>query len=61
MKRSGYREAIKWIADNDDTECLFGEYPSEPVTLSMVADIYGVDIEKATADLKRMLEKQAKK
>ncbi len=26
----------------------------------MVADICGVDIEKATADLKRMLEKQAK-
>lgn len=57
-KTPGYREAIAWIADNDDTECLFDEdVPTPSVTMSMVADLFDRPIEKVMADVTRVIDK----
>jgi hypothetical protein len=57
VKRPGYREAIEWIALNDDTEWLNAEYGSPSVTACLVADLFGVTTERVTADLRRYYER----
>lgn len=55
MKRPGYRECLEWIALNDDCEWL-KEQPSIPsVTICFVIDMFGVDQDKAIADLRRVV------
>lgn len=62
MKRPGYREAIFWLAANDDTE--WAEYPehhhlgSPSVTGCLVADMFGVDTERVRRDVQREVRKQ---
>lgn len=56
-----YREAIRWIAINDDTDWLRagdGEAYCESVTLCLVADVFGRSLEEATADLRRELNRE---
>lgn len=53
MKRPGYREAIKWIALNDDTEWLNDVEPIESVTAALVQDLFGVDRKRLLKDLRR--------
>jgi hypothetical protein len=54
MKRP-YREAIRWIVDNDDTEWLDEEDAAPNVTAVFLADIFDVDHDKVIADLRRGL------
>ena len=60
MMRPGYREAIEWIACNDDCYWLGDEGASlsvtASVTASMVRDLFGVTDEKLIADLRRKLK-----
>ena len=54
-----YRDAIDWIARNDDTEWLDdgpGAVPS--VTLCLVADVFGKTEEQATLDLRRAVARE---
>lgn len=53
---SKYTDAIEWIAQNDDTEWLTNEYGSPSVTLHLVAELFGKDIEKATKDLRKKVD-----
>jgi hypothetical protein len=55
MRRPGYREAIEWIACNDDNEWLHDKEPIISVTAAMVADLYDVDHSRLFADLRRKL------
>lgn len=56
MKRPGYREAVEWLACNDDCYCLFDKNnPSLTVAAALVRDIYDVPQEKLLADVKRMV------
>lgn len=55
-----YRDAIDWIALNDDTDWLDDEEGSESVTLALVADVFGRTVEEATADLRRALKRARK-
>ncbi len=58
MKRASYREAVEWIARNDDTEWL-NEVPQHAsVTACLVADLFGVDEGRVFKDLRRALIKQ---
>lgn len=57
MKRPGYREAIEWIACNDDCYWLADPEPGMSVTAAMVRDLYDVPDEKLIADLRRMLKR----
>jgi len=54
MKRASYREAIEWIARNDDCEWLKEGDQFVCVTLCLIADIFDVEIEKAIKDLRRV-------
>ena len=53
----GYRAALEWLARNDDTEWLSDDCGAPSVTLCLVADIYGRDVDKATADLRTTIER----
>jgi uncharacterized protein YidB (DUF937 family) len=62
MKRAGYREAVQWIADNDDTEWVRNDKDTAlgtpSVTACLVADLFGVDEERVRRDIKRRLPKE---
>lgn len=62
MRRPGYREAVLWIADNDDTEWA-GFSPddacgSPSVTACLIADLFGVDVERVRKDINRELNQE---
>lgn len=56
MKRASYRDAIRWIAANDDTEWLTDAMSVPSVTASLVADLFEVDTDRVTKDLRRELK-----
>lgn len=56
MKRPGYREAIRWMAENDDTDWVH-EDCGPSVTAALVADMFGVDDARVRADLVKALTK----
>jgi hypothetical protein len=53
MRPIGYRAALDWLLDNDDTEWLHDDDGQPSVALVFLADVYGVSVEKATTDLRR--------
>lgn len=57
MKRPGYRDAINWLAFNDDTEWTQDERPIPSVTACLVADLFEVEVDKVTKDLRRELKR----
>lgn len=57
MKRPGYREAVEWIALNDDCYWLADEEPIISVTACMVRDLWGVETEKLFYDLRKVLKR----
>lgn len=62
MKRASYREAIQWMADNDDTEWVEEEEDTLiSVTGALIADIFDVPQERVKDDLRRALDKRARK
>jgi hypothetical protein len=50
-----YMDAIRWIADNDDTDFLDDDNSSPSVTILLVADIFGRTEEEALFDLRKEL------
>lgn len=61
MKRASYREAVAWIALNDDTEWLEDEKPMISVTVALVMDIFDVSEDKIVSDLRRKITGAKKK
>lgn len=60
MKRASYREAIAWIADNDDggsEDALEPTVVSKMITACLVADLFGVDSERVGNDIVRYRKK----
>jgi hypothetical protein len=53
VKRPAYRDAIRWMADNDDILWLDDRNGCPSVTACLVADLFGVTDERVTADLRR--------
>ncbi|MBI41243.1 MAG: hypothetical protein CMF59_16730 [Leptospiraceae bacterium] len=41
MKRPGYRAAIKWIAENDESSCRDAEEMENLISVSLVSDLFG--------------------
>ena len=59
-RRASYRQAIDWIADNDDTEWLrdLGDEVIPSVTASLMADVFLREIEAVVQDLRRALKRR---
>jgi hypothetical protein len=51
MKRPGYREAVAWVANNDDCYWTQDSEPIISVTAAMVADLFDVPEAKVIADV----------
>ncbi len=60
MRRPGYRDAVRWIALNDDTSWLADEAPIISVTACLVADLFDVDQERLIDDLRRDVARLAR-
>jgi hypothetical protein len=58
MKRPGYREAVEWLAGNDDCNWLI---PGEPggisVAAALVRDLFDMPDEKLKTDIRRALKR----
>lgn len=52
MRRPGYREAVEWIALNDDITWLYEDIPIISVTAAMVRDLYGVEDDRLFRDIR---------
>lgn len=52
-----YREAVQWLADNDDTDWLDDPDGCFSVTTALVADIYDRHTDEVAADLRRIKER----
>lgn len=60
MKRPGYREAVEWLAGNDDCYYLVTSDDGEilmSVAASMVRDLFDVSSEKLQNDVRKALKK----
>lgn len=60
MKRPGYREAIDWLAGNDDCHYIVATEncpASLSVAMSLVRDLWDVEEEKLIADILRALKR----
>lgn len=55
MKRPGYREAIEWLACNDDCYWLGDALGCISVTAALVRDLFDVTDEKLKTDLTNKL------
>jgi hypothetical protein len=55
MRRTAipYRDAVKWILDNDDVTFLDDEYGSPSVSACLVADIYQRPVEEVVAEMRQ--------
>lgn len=60
MKRPGYREAIDWLAGNDDCYYLVTSHDHEilmSVAATMIRDLFDVSDEKLQKDVRRALKR----
>lgn len=52
-----YLYAVRWVANNDDTEFLNDEDPVPSVTVCFLADIYQRTVDDVMVDLRKELAK----
>lgn len=60
MKRASYREAIRWIAHNEDPEWLNDEEPIPPISALLIVDLFDVEQTRVIADIRRELGKMGR-
>lgn len=60
MKRASYREAAWWIALNDEPLELDLEVVESFISVGLVADIFGVSMERVARDVVRYRKQQAR-
>lgn len=53
MKRASYREAVEWIAMNDDNAETDPEVVRYQVTVLLVADLFRLEAERVARDVLR--------
>lgn len=49
----GYKYAVKWIADNDETACTDHEEIKTLISVVLTADLFGVTPDKVADDVLR--------
>lgn len=57
MRRPGYREAIDWIAGNDDCYWLAEAEPCISVSTALVRDLWDVSDDRIIRDIRRALKR----
>jgi len=59
MKRPSYRAAVAWVAGNDDPGVVDVETVRCMVTVGLVADLFGVEVERVAADVVKLRRRDA--
>lgn len=59
MKRASYRDAVDFIACNDDPSELGASRVADLTTTVLVANIFGVDAERVAQDIVRHRKRHA--
>lgn len=57
MKRPGYREAVEWLAGNDDCYWLGDTDPIPSLATCMIRDLFDVEEAKLYKDIRRALSR----
>lgn len=57
-KNASYRQAVRWIAFNDEEDCMDVETMSGMISVQLIADIFGHNDEKVAADVIRLRKKE---
>lgn len=61
MKRPGYREAVEWLANNDDcywlAESTAIDVPTISVAAALVRDLFDVADDKLFSDIRRAMKR----
>jgi hypothetical protein len=57
MKRPGYREAVEWLAGNDDCYWLADDEPIPSVSACLIRDLFDAEETKLYADIRRALKR----
>lgn len=60
MKSRGYRFAVRWIAAEDEPTELDAEAMHGQLTVALVADLFGVEVERVAADVVRRRKLEAR-
>lgn len=60
VKSPSYKNAVQWIADNDNDVDLDAELIQGYITTALVADLFGVSVEAVAADIARRRVKDQK-
>ncbi len=55
MKRPGYREAVEWLAGNDDCYWLAEDEAAPSVSACLIRDLFDVEESKLYSDIRRAL------
>jgi len=61
VKRASYREAVAWIADNDEAgsdEATIADAVRSLASVVLVADLFDVDADKVEADVVKARKKR---
>lgn len=59
VRRPGYREAVEWIALNDDvSDWIESDGERVTVTGAMVRDLYGVEPDRLLRDIQRVIKRE---
>lgn len=57
MRRPGYREAVDWLAGNDDCYWLAEDEIIPSVSACMIRDLFDIEDAKLYADIRRSLKR----
>lgn len=60
MKTPSYRSAVAYVALNEDCDGLAYSPPSPSISMHLVADLFGVPVERVCDDIRKFILKAAK-
>jgi hypothetical protein len=57
MRRPGYKEAVEWLAGNDDCHWLAEQETIPSVSACLIRDLFNVEEAKLYADIRRSVKR----
>lgn len=58
MRRPGYREGVRWIADNDEPRLLEEKLVINQLTALLLSDLFGVEPSQVARDVIKIRKRE---